>query len=213
MNDVDKLVSISSEPLGRSLENMPNVFEAYVLGSELFQLLNSKNGFYAFEQALHVFPWNSDITGTMTLEEWNSETLWRSAYSGLTDSLYFFAEDIFGDQFCLSKNQSAIYRFDAERGETEKMAGSIHQWASIILSDYEFETGWPLAKSWQEKNGALQLGARLQPKIPFVYGGEYSIDNLWAGDAVKGMLFKGEIALKIRNLPPGTQIGLEVKRQ
>jgi hypothetical protein len=212
MDHVDKLVSIGSEGLGPALTTIPQVFEAYPGGEELFRMLRKKNGFYAFEQALHVFPLKSDITETMTLEDWNSQTLWRSAYDDLTKGLLFFAEDVFGDQFCMSSCQCSVLRFDAERGETAAMADSIEKWADAILSDYAVQTGWPLAKEWQEKNGALPLGARLQPKIPFVYGGEYALDNLWQGDAVEGMLFKGEIALKIRNLPPGTQIRFEVKR-
>jgi hypothetical protein len=107
----------------------------------------------------------------MTLEEWNSQTLWRSAYGDLTNGLLFFAEDIFGDQFCLTGAASGVFRFDAERGETESIADSLEGWADRILSDYRVETGWPLASEWQAKHGSLELGMRLQPKIPFVYGG------------------------------------------
>ena len=192
---------------------MPAFFRDYLVGPELFHLLEMKNGFYAFEQALHVLPLGSDVTSTMTLEEWNSETLWRSAYEDLAQNLFFFAEDVFGDQFCLSKMEVGVLRFDAERGEASVMADSIEEWANSILTNYEVETGWPLAQEWQAQHGPLQLGTRLQPKIPFVYGGEYNLENLWAGDAVKGMLFKGEVALKVRNVPDGTPVKMEIKHQ
>jgi hypothetical protein len=211
MTCIEKLLSLGSEALGAKVQSMPALLEPYALGLELFALLKKKNGFYAFEQALHVFPIGSDITCTMTLEEWNSESLWRSAYDDLSRELLFFAEDIFGDQFCLSRVQSGVFRFDSERGETDITSDSIEKWAEMILANYRVETGWPLAHEWQRKNGPLQFGDRLQPKIPFVYGGEYSLDNLWSDDAVRGMLFKGEVALKVRDLPPGTQVRLEVK--
>jgi hypothetical protein len=211
MRCIEKLLSIGSEALGARLQSVPALLGSYALGLELFAVLEKKNGFYAFEQSLHVFPSGSDITGTMTLEEWNSATLWRSAYDDLTDNLCFFGEDVFGDQFCLSRVHSGVFRFDSERGETDRISDSVEKWAELVLADYRVETGWPLGHEWQEKNGPLPLGERLHPKVPFVYGGGYSLDNLWAGDAVKGMLFKGEVALKVRNLPPGTQVRLEVK--
>lgn len=213
MTRIEKLVSLGSEPLGGALGSMPASFENYALGRELFQMLAFKNGFYAFEQALHVFPLGSDITGTMTLEEWNSSTLWRSAYDDLTEGLLFFAEDIFGDQFCVSTREPGVFRFDAERGETAAVAVSIDEWSGQILSNYRVETGWPLAHEWQQENGPLKLGTRLQPKIPFVYGGTYALDNLWAGDSTEGMLFKAEVALKVRDLPTGTQIHLQIKER
>ena len=211
MTESEKLLSISSEPLGDLLFDTPSVLKGYPLGSELFQFLSSKNGFYCFEQALHVFPSKSDVTGTMTLEDWNSETLWRTAYDGLTSGLLFFAEDIFGDQFCLSREAIGVFRFHSESAELDFLTDSIRNWAELLLSNYEIETGWTIAHKWQMQNGQLEFGQRLQPKIPFVYGGEYTMENLWAGDAVKGMLFKGDLALKIKDLPDGTQVRLHVK--
>jgi len=211
MTRMEKLLSIGSESLGTKVDTMPKFLEEYALGSELFVLLEKKNGFYAFEQALHVFPLGSDITGTMTLEEWNSGTLWRSAYDSLTEGLLFFGEDIFSDQFCLSAKQKGVFRFYAETAETTLLAESVEDWADFILANYEAETGWPLAHQWQVKNGQLEFGQRLQPRIPFVYQGQYDLDNLWAGDAIKGMLFKGELALKVKDLPNGTRVELKVK--
>ena len=211
MTRTEKLISISSEALGAKVEAIPEFFGNYALGPELFQLLAARNGFYAFEHALHVVPLRSDITGTMTLEDWNSDTLWRNAYGGLADGLLFFAEDIFGDQFCLSATQAGILRFSAETGETTLLAESVEKWADLLLSNCKIETGWQLAHEWQAKNGQLQFGQRLQPKIPFVLGGKYQLDNLYAGDAVERMLFNGDLASQLKDLPDGAQIRLRVK--
>lgn len=212
MARIDKLLAISSEALGASPDCSSKCFEDYFRGEDLFRMLKQKNGFYAFEYALHVFPIGSDVTGTMILEDWNSSTLWRTAYHGMADGLFCFAEDVFGDQFCLSKTQNLVLRFAAETGQVTEMAEGIEEWAGRILSSYEIETGWPLAHEWQHVNGSLPLGCRLQPSIPFILGGEYSLDNVWAGDAVEGMLFKGELAVKIKDLPDGTTVKLRVGR-
>lgn len=89
MTSTEKLVSLGSESLGAELGSAPPLFENYACGRELFEMLKLKNGFYAFEQALHVFPFGFDVTGTMTLEEWNSRTLWRNAYDDLTEGMLF----------------------------------------------------------------------------------------------------------------------------
>src|SRR5881394_4570455 len=65
--------------------------------------LRQKNGFYAFESALHVFPIGSK-EGVMDLETWNLPDTWRNTYGGLADGYLFFGEDTFGNQFCLTQD-------------------------------------------------------------------------------------------------------------
>jgi hypothetical protein len=147
MTNVDKLLSIASEPLATQPAAMPELLRLYSLGSELFRMLQGKNGFYAFESALHVFPLTGDSkTG---LEAWNAGPLWKDAYEGLAEGLLFFAEDILQDQFCLSLKSDAVLRFHAETGQTEQHSNSIEAWAGVILSDYRHETGWPFVQDWQ----------------------------------------------------------------
>ena len=139
----------------------------YPLCAELFSLLKKKNGFYAFESALHVFPCSPTPEPMMTLEYWNSDSLWRKDYANLADGLLFFAEDVFQDQFCLS--QKGILRFKVETGEREFMADSLDEWAGIILLDYEVQTGWALASKWQAENGSLAKLQQVNAQNPFLY--------------------------------------------
>lgn len=206
MTAIEKLLSIGSEPLSAKLEVMPESLKQYALGSELFNMLQHKNGFYAFESALHVFPVRRDSTDEMDLETWNSDTLWRKGYQSLAQGLLFFGEDIVQDQFCLS--QQGVMRFKAETGEVAYMADSLEKWAELILSNYQFETGWPFAHEWQKSHGALLRGKRLMPKTPFFLGGEYSVSNLWAGDPLEGMRFKADLAMQTRDLPDGSKVRL-----
>jgi hypothetical protein len=208
MTHIEKLLSISSEALGPKPSAFPRVLREYALGEELFQMMGQKNGFYAFEYALHVFPLTSDPeTG---LEGWNAESLWRNGYADLAEGLLFFAEDILQDQFCLSKKQTGVHRFDSETGQATFMAESVEGWAGAILSNYRKETGWPLVHEWQEKNGRLPLGKRLMPKTPFFLGGEYNIENLWAGNPLEGMRFKADLAMQTRHLPKGAKVKLNI---
>ncbi|HTU35073.1 MAG TPA: SMI1/KNR4 family protein [Candidatus Acidoferrum sp.] len=207
MTNIQNLLSISSEALSPTRPSgFPEFLREYGSGTELFHLLEQKNGFYAFEFALHVFPLSNDPT--MGLQGWNAESLWRSSYGDLAEGLLFFGEDILQDQFCLRKSGPGVYRFHAETGRTTFMAESVEKWAGLILSDYKTETGWPFAHEWQNKNGALSFGQRLMPKMPFLLGGEYNLENLWAGNPLEGMRFKGELATQTRDLPHGAPVRL-----
>lgn len=147
----------------------------------------------------------------MSLEEWNSDALWRAGYRDLAAGVLFFAEDIFQDQFCLAAE--GVVRFVSETGNKVPMAATIEDWAKKVLDDYSQETGWILASKWQAEKGPLPNGRRLMPKIPFFLGGAYSLENFWAGDSVEGMRSKADLALQTRDLPSGAQVRLVVGKK
>lgn len=206
---LNKLLVISSEPLNLDRPVFGSEFfrEISPLGEALLALLKQKNGFFAFESALHVFPARSS-TQSVGLVEWNAEELWTGLYAGAAAGCLFFAEDIFGCQFCIREDE--VQLFEPETGEWSFFATDLENWAERILDDYEFVTGYPLARKWQASNGVLAVGQRLVPKIPFVMGGEYQLDNLYSLDAVKAMQLRAEIARQIRGLPDGTHIRFKV---
>jgi hypothetical protein len=177
------------------------------LGHELVAMLHARNGFYAFESALHVLPAASSPS-PQNLENWNRPDTWRISYGDQTEGLLFWAEDVFGCQFAL--NDGGVYRFDPETGEHEWLTPTLEAWSDMLLSNYKVETGYTVAHEWQLKHGALVSGHRLIPKQPFVLGGQFDADNLYALDAVKGMLFRAEIARQIRELPDGSSVELVV---
>lgn len=206
------------------------------LTGQLVELLQERNGFYAFEHALHVLPSNcvnskvdasteayqlqtgrlllsQDDQGRlmgwpMDLERWNMEVLWRSEFGAAAEGLLFFAEDAFGEQFGLSNGK--VWRFNPESAAREEIARDLDEWAEKILADYSFETGYQPAHDWQQQNGQLMEGQRLIPKIPFIMGGKYESDNLFALDAVKGMRYRADIWKQIRDLQDGAPIQLKV---
>jgi hypothetical protein len=195
--------------LGGQAPAMPDILRPFRLGAGLFRMLESKNGFYAFQQALHVFPLESGATGAMTLEAWNSPSLWRSAYPGHCKGLLFFAQDITGNQFCLSRRQGDVHHFAAETAELAPVADSLESWADLILADFRTQIGWELAIEWQASHGPLPPGQRLQPKIPLILGGELSLENMQSSDAVKAMQFNGGLVAQTKGL---TKSMLEILR-
>jgi len=205
MSATSKLISIASNELSESSVAIPGSFTGCgpQLMKALSDALSCRNGFFAFEGALHVFP-SGKSTMSFCLEEWNSDSLWRAEYGGLANGSLFFAEDAFGIQFCIRNN--AVHSFDPETGNLEQISDSLDGWAAAILNDYEFMTGYPLAHQWQLSNGAIPSMHRLIPKVPFILGGEYSVSNLFSIRADAGMRFRGDLARQLRHAKPGTQV-------
>jgi hypothetical protein len=142
---------------------------------------------------------------------WNSPATWRSSYGELADGYSYFAEDVFGGQFAIVDGGESIVSFDPETADSQVIADGIDAWAQMVLEDSDYLTGHSLARAWQERHGALQPGSRLLPKVPFVAGGKYELDNLYVSDAADGMRFRGEIARQIATLPEGTPIRFRAK--
>ena len=209
MTRLEKLISIGSAPRRAEPPHTATLVQQF--GSSpaaaLLEILGRKNGFYAFESALYV---RADRGGAPEygLVEWNAPSLWRDEYEGISTDGVFFAEDIFGRQFCL--RNEVIGTFEPETGEFTPMATSIESWADQILEDYNVWTGYPLAKEWQAAHGALPIGSRLASTIPFVAGGQYALSNVHCIEDVKGMACRASFAVQIRDLPDGTTIPFKV---
>ena len=200
---IAELLAVAGPALG------PRVTDADVPGEwgwGAARLLSGRNGFYAFESALHVFPLGAAVVGH-ELREWNAPDLWRHAYQDL-DGALFFAEDVFGEQFCLIGTR--VCRFTPETGEFEFVADGVEDWAGRVLADSRLVTGHPLGHEWQLAHGPLAPGTRLIPRLPFVLGGAYAVENLIAADSVHGMLARADIAHQIKDLPDGATITLRV---
>jgi hypothetical protein len=199
---IDKLLSISTTDL------IPKSFDSDLPAvGGLDELLRRRNGFYAFENALHVFPVGT-AAGVMDLERWNDENLWRHEYRGLTAGCLFFAEDAFAAQFCFKDGR--IFRFEPETARFDDLAKDIEEWAALLLDDYAALTGWPFAHEWQALYGPLPTGKRLAPKLPFMLGGDYSPETLWACDPVERLRLAADLERQTARLPDGTRVRLVV---
>ena len=206
---VEKLVQVAGDPIGcpanpdfgLALQKFGDI------GRQLGQLLKSKNGFFCFESALRVFP-DTTSSSSWGLEEWNSEENWKYSYSGLASDLFCFAEDIFGNQFCISNNEIVI--FNAETADIEVFAVSMENFARRILIDHDFVTGHSVASDWQAVHGTLKGRERLFPRTFFIFGGEYALQNVVKLDSIRAMVSYGNIARQIHGLADGLNVKLVI---
>jgi hypothetical protein len=168
--------------------------------------LNQRNGFYAFQGALLVRPLQNP-NPPLGILQWNMGDLWKAAFDSNLIRFLSFAEDIFGGQFGIMGPR--VMFFEPETGQIKEVAGSLTEWASVVIDKPNFWTGSSLAQAWQRIHGSLRRGYRLVPKLPFVLGGQFSVDNLYAVTDREGMLSRAEIANQIKDVPDGATIVLK----
>ncbi len=213
--NLDKLTTLGSKAIAAEIK--PDEVREWLnlplqQKEELLYLLGLKNGFYAFESALHVFPFSMiDCNNRQDLLRWNAPGLWRCEYGSDAENLFFFAEDILGYQFCFFDDR--VGRFDPETGGVDDICRTLEEWASIVCEDFEFHTGYHIAHNWQAAKGPLQEGNRLVPIIPLITSeGSYELGNFYEVDAVTGMLSRAEFARQIKSVPDGGKIRIVPKR-
>jgi hypothetical protein len=197
---VDTILSIAGEAVVDSAP-VRTMFPNLV---DLYALLSERNGFYALESALHVFP--SAVPGVpgRSLEEWNDPELWLNHYGPLRPKAVCFAEDAFGGQFLIK--DGAVLAFNPETGDIADLAPDLSTWMQEVLIRFNYLAGYTVAHEWQLRNGALPVGHRLIPRVPFSCGGEFVAENVVPVEAVAAMRYWGNFAQEISALPDGTPL-------
>lgn len=108
--------------------------------------LNVHNGVSAFNGGLRIFGTISNLLPAIA--EWNRSELWKVEYHGIDEGLYFFAEDVFGNQFGFD-SQGAVFRFLAETGDREACGQSFEKWLEMLLADPIEELNLWLLDDWR----------------------------------------------------------------
>lgn len=201
---LEKLISIGSPSMaagagGSAGEQLPPL---------LAPLFERKNGFYAFESALLVRPFGAPMGGVLDIASWNARHDWAGVYGDDLNGVVLFAEDLFGCQFGVSRD--GVVSFNPESGEVEFLAATIEEWAARLLGDFEVMTGHPLAHDWQTRHRSLAPGERLFPVVPFVLGGDFTVDNLRPAADVKGIRFYAELFRATSQVPDGGQLRVDL---
>ena len=209
------LLAISSPPLAEPTSDDAILRRRGALGAELADLLATRNGFFTFESALHVFPLALPPGGDGTIDllrlndPAGSPTGWKGDHLPPCADILFFAANIFGDLYGIQGDQ--VIRFDPETGDVVPLSSSINGWAAWVLANYEDEIGWHTARAWQEANGALSEGLRLMPIRFFCLGGTNALDNLRPIPLLEGIALRADVARQIRDLPDGTRVRIVVE--
>lgn len=190
-----------------NLSEIQNLYKDFSGADALYWQSVSSGGYTVYDGALRLFSVCAEPE-SRNLMTWNHSETWKDAYQDiLPKNIWCFAEDVFGNQFCFTRD--GVCRLDTETGKLERLATTFSEWKTLIDSDVDFHTGLPIASAWHDAHNSddpLTPDKVLRPVRPFVAGGEYVIANLFPVDAVEAMRFGGHFANRIKDLPDGTQI-------
>lgn len=172
-------------------------------------VIESENCGFFYGQSLQIYGLSSDHQFN-DIDGINS--LLQREYGEIIDGLISFGQDLFGNQFCFDIAQNCIIFFDSETGEREVIASGFASWINVIYDRLEHFTGITVLESWLSNN-KFEFNQRLCPKIPFIMGGEFKIDNLYAGNFPDSIKAYANIAKQVYNLPNGAQVKLNISKK
>lgn len=169
-------------------------------------IIETNNRSFFYNQALQIYA-HSSAYAFNNIDHINA--LLQSEYGEIFEGLVSFGQDIFGMQFCFDTVRNVVVFFDSESGERKNIASDFMGWISVVESDLEYYTGLNVLKTWLSFE-KFHYQQRLCPKIPFIMGGEYKMDNLYSANFPNSINAYANIARQVYNLPDGTQVKINI---
>lgn len=167
-------------------------------------MMSSGDGFY-FNNSLHIYGTSNKFLHHDIY--YRNELIHRLFKAFIDSETISFGEDLFGNQFVFYSN--GIGLLSIETGEVEFIAQNFIQWLNEVENSLDYYSGESLMLEWIEQN-EMSLDERLTPKVPFVLGGAYEIENLYRAKISSVLEFNADLAAQIRDLPDGATINLKI---
>lgn len=178
-------------------------FKKIVSDYEYIEFIELTNGGLFYDFSLHLYSFCNTLN---EFDIFHVNNFIHKEYNFITDGLFSFGQDIFGNQFCFSKN--GIIFFNIETGDKDIIASNFTDWCIILADDLDFYTGRKFSSFLKSPN-YVKI-ERICPKVPFIIGGEYEINNFYLLQYPKYISVNANIARQIYNLPDGTEINLVI---
>ena len=172
-------------------------------------MVESENGGFFWQQSLHIYGY-SQLQDFHDIE--NVNLLLKKEYGNIVGGLIAFAQGVFGNQFCFDVESRSIVFLDIETGARDVLTTSFLKWVDILHDRLEYFTGVNVLEQWLWDN-RLEFNQRLCPKVPFVMGGEFKVDNLYASGYPDSIKAYANIAKQVYNLPDGTSVKLNIGKK
>lgn len=77
-----------------------------------------------------------------------------------------------------------------------------------MLDDFDYLTGFTVAPEWQRTRSPMPLGHRLLPRVPFIAGGEFAVDNMVLVTDAERMAYGARLATHVARLQDGEAVRL-----
>mgnify|MGYP001546136526 CR=1 FL=1 len=196
-NDFNAGSSITDE----SIEKITSVIH----DKNYLEFIKKINGGFFYNYSLHIY---AVSTSFEFHDIFKINEIIKESFGKIIKNDFYFAQEIFGNQFGYC--DEGIVFLNIESGERNIIARDFDEWMEILNKDLDYFTGRKLVESWNKFNNAMKPNERFCPKIPFVIGGKFEIENLFLQAFPKNILANANIATQIYELPDGTPIKLKI---
>jgi hypothetical protein len=137
--------------------------------------------------------------------------LLRDFHTLLPSEFTMWLMNRFGELFIIAKT-GEILHLDPSNGSLKEVAASREVFCDLIDREEKAQE-WlmvPLVSAAVSAGLTLGPGQCYRFKTLPLFGGEYSISNIFVGDLVEHFRFSGDIYLQTKDLPDGAKIKLKV---
>jgi hypothetical protein len=166
------------------------------------------NGGYTKDNYFHFLGFGPQPANNVVL--WNSQLFWKQNYPK-AQNFFFFAEDVFGNQFGYEADNPTgeIFLFWVDDGRVESFAKNLEEFIEFTVFDSDiFGKMRALSEAFYG-----YVGSRVQPlhhisyKKPIILGGSADdIGNLEFSQSISHLKFLGQVVTQASRLPKGTKI-------
>lgn len=179
------------------------------LPAALQELLAAQNGGYYRDGLLHLLGAGRPLRHD-DLASWNDPALWKAQYRmPELEGLLFFADDPFGNQFGIRLKEPvpAVWRFDIQYGELDRMADSLPDFLNhTLVQDGDWLLGADFLQAYRQSGAPWVPGYHVAMRSPSLLGGATVPENLVPQEPWVHLYLTGQIVAQVKPLPAGVPI-------
>jgi hypothetical protein len=150
-----------------------------------------------------------------TVARWNTPETWRGAWPGLSPELFFFGEDIFGNQLTLKPGNENVWLWNHENGE---LVDLLLDPATLLETVIESGVDWidfyspQMLAVGRAKLLDVPENCHLHWTQPLILGGAVSATNTSIVENAMHLRGHGALWAQLHRLPPGTEVVIKPQR-
>lgn len=145
---------------------------------------------------------------------WNSPQAWRSTWPGLSPGLFFFGEDVFGNQLALKQGSENVCLWNHENGELiDLLLDPATLLETVIQSGVDWIDFYATKMLVVGRVKLLDVpeNCHLHWTQPLILGGPMTTENTSVVESGVHLRGHGSLWAQLHGLPPGTELVIKPK--
>jgi len=146
---------------------------------------------------------------------WNAPKTWRGTWPELSPELFFFGEDIFGNQLTLKKDSENVWLWNHENGDLVDLLLDL---ATLLETVIQSGIDWidfyspEMLVVGRAKLIDVPENCHLHWTQPLLSGGSMTMANTSVVNSTMHLQGHGSLWTQLRGLPPGTEVIIKQKK-